>query len=227
MLVGASHRLGESTFAMRVGRVTIDKVDTHDPVSQAEGGLHGFRQTLLGRRFDRDPVDDNVDVMLAFLVQGRHLTESMDLTINAHTGETVSRQLPEEFDVLALAATDDRRQHLELRALVQGHQPIDDLLRGLTVDELPTHRAVGLADTGPEQTQVVMDLRDRADRRTWVAGRGLLVDGDGGAETLDEVDVWLVHLSEELAGVGGQGFHVTTLALSKDGVEGKGGLPRS
>ena len=72
-----------------------------------------------------------------------------------------------------------------------------------------------------------MDLRDRADRRTWVAGRGLLIDGDSGAETLDEVDVWLVHLSEELAGVGGQGFHVTTLALSKDGVEGKGGLPRS
>ena len=40
--------------------------------------------------------------------------------------------------------------------------------------------ASGRADTGEQQAQVVVDLRDRADGRARVVRRGFLLDGNGG-----------------------------------------------
>ena len=48
-----------------------------------------------------------------------------------------------------------------------------------------------------------------------------------GRQALDEVDVGLVHLAQELAGVGREGLDVAALALGVDGVEGQGGLARA
>ena len=59
------------------------------------------------------------------------------------------------------------------------------------------------------------------------AGGGLLLDGDGGGEAVDGVDVGALHLVEELAGVGGEGFDVAALAFGVDGIEGEGGSCRS
>ncbi len=87
--------------------------------------------------------------------------------------------------------------------------------------------AVGHADAGVEQPQVVVDLGDRADRGARVAGRGLLVDRDGRRQALDEVDVGLVHLPEELPGVGRQRLDVAALALGVDRVERQRRLPRA
>src|SRR3712207_9144319 len=53
-----------------------------------------------------------------------------------------------------------------------------------------------------------------------------LVDRDGRRQALDEVDVGLVHLAEELAGVGRQRLDVAPLALGEDRVEGQARLPR-
>ena len=85
----------------------------------------------------------------------------------------------------------------------------------------------GVPDAGVEQPQVVVDLGDGADRRTRVAGGRLLVDGDGGRKALDEVHVGLVHLAQELAGVGREGFDIAALALGVDGVEGQGRFARA
>ena len=82
----------------------------------------------------------------------------------------------------------------------------------------------GRPDARPEQAHVVVDFGDGAHRGARVLAGGLLVDGDRRGQALDEVDVGLVHLAQELAGVGGQRFHVAALALGEDGVEGQGGL---
>ncbi len=52
-----------------------------------------------------------------------------------------------------------------------------------------------------------------------------LVDGDGRGEPLDVVHIRFLHLAQELAGVGGERFHVAPLAFGKDGVESQGGFP--
>ena len=78
-----------------------------------------------------------------------------------------------------------------------------------------------------EQAQVVVDLGDRADGRARVVAGGLLLDGDGGREPLDRVDVGLLHQLEELPGVGRQRLDVAALAFGVDGVEGERRLARA
>ncbi len=84
--------------------------------------------------------------------------------------------------------------------------------------------AVGRADSGPEQAEVVVDLRHRAYGGPGVPAGGFLVDGDGGGEAVDVIHIGLFHLAQEHPGVGGEGLHIPPLALGIDGVEGQRGL---
>ena len=142
-------------------------------------------------------------------------------------GETLTGELLEQPLVLALAAPHHRREHLEPRALGQLEHPVDDLLRRLAGDDPSAARAVRHADARVQQTQVVVDLGDGPDRRSGVARRRLLVDRDRRRQTLDEVDVGLVHLAEELARVRRERLHVAPLALGVDRVEGERRLARA
>ena len=147
--------------------------------------------------------------------------------VDPDPGEALLGQVVEQGAVLALAAPDHRGHDLESGALGQLEDPVDDLLGGLARHGPPADRAVGMADAGIQEAQVVVDLGDGPDGRARVAGGRLLVDGDGRGQALDEVDVGLVHLAQELAGVGREGLDVAALALGVDGVEGQGGLPRA
>ena len=105
----------------------------------------------------------------------------------------------------------------------QGQDLVDDLLDRLALDGVAVG-AVRDADPREQQPQVVVDLGDGADRRARVARRALLVDRDGRRQPVDLVDVGLLHLAEELAGVGAQALDVAALALRVDGVEGEARL---
>ena len=89
---------------------------------------------------------------------------------------------------------------------------------------VPSFGAVLHADAGVQQAEVVVDLGDRADGGAGVAAGRLLVDRDRRREAVDVVDVGLVHLPQELAGVGAQALHVAALALGVDRVEGEAAL---
>ena len=131
----------------------------------------------------------------------------------------------EHLRVLPLAAADHRGQHLEAGALRQRHQPVDDLLRRLPADRLAADRAVRTSGPRVQQPEVVVDLGDGADGRARVAAGRLLVDRDRRRQSLDEVHVRLVHLTQELPRVRRQRLDVPSLALGEDGVEGEARLP--
>src|SRR6476646_9232150 len=78
---------------------------------------------------------------------------------------------------------------------------------------------MGVTDPREQDPEVVVDLRDGPHRRAWVPRGRLLIDLDGRAQALDEVDVRLLHLPEELPRVGAEGLDVTPLALGVDRVE--------
>ena len=173
-------------------------------------------------------VDDDLDGVLLVAGQPLVVLEEVGdvgrLAVDPGPDVALAGEVGEQRVVLALAAPHDRRQHLEAGALGQLGQAVDDLLRGLAVEPHPVLGAVGHADAGVQQAEVVVDLGDGAHRRPGVAGGRLLVDGDGRRQALDEVDVGLVHLAQELPGVGAQRLHVAPLALGVDGVEGQAGL---
>ena len=150
----------------------------------------------------------------------------VELAVDQGAGKALVGQVLEEGVVGALAAVDHGGEDLEAGALLQLHDPVDDLLRRLPGDRRAVVGTVRDADAGEEQPEVVVDLGDGADRGAGVSAGRLLVDGDGRRQALDEVDVGLVHLPEELAGVGGKRFDVAPLALGVDGVEGQRALAR-
>ena len=211
----------EAHEALRVGDdlVGLDVLDVDDALGARDGGLDRVGEPLPEVGAHHEPVDHDRDVVLVLLVEDDVLLEPAQLAVDLDAREAVASQLLEELPVLALAAADHRRQHHELRALRQLHHLIDDLLRRLRLDRPAAVVAVRMAHPRPQQSQVVVDLRDRADRRARVPRGGLLVDRDGRREALDRVDVGLVHLAQELAGVGGQRLDVAALALGVDRVE--------
>ncbi len=224
--VGAGHLLGEAPLAVRVVLVEIHEVEHEDALGQPQRRLHRVGEPLLRARLHREPVDDDRDVVLLLLLQRRRLGQRIDRAVDQDAGVALALELGEQVDVLALAPADDRREHLEPAARLHLEHLVDDLLRGLLGDDLAAGGAVRRAGAGVEQPQVVVDLGDGADGGPRVAAGGLLVDRDGGRQALDEVDVGLVHLPEELAGVRRERLDVAPLALREDGVERQAGLPR-
>ena len=175
------------------------------------------------------PVDDHLDGVV--LVAGEAIpafrAEVDELAVDPGPGEALLGQLAQQTLVLALAPAHDGREHLEARALLELEHAVDDLLGRLAGDDPAAVRAVRHPDARVEQAEVVVDLGDGADRAARVARRRLLVDRDRRRQALDEVDVGLVHLPEELAGVRGERLDVAALALGVDGVERERRLARA
>ena len=114
-----------------------------DAAGEAERGLDRVGQAALGAgvvALGHEPVDDDLDGVLDLLLQLGRLGQRDDLAVDAGPREALGLELGEQVDVLALAALDDRREHLEAGAVGQLEQPVDDLL-GLC-------RVIGSPQTG-------------------------------------------------------------------------------
>ena len=202
-------------------------VHADQTIGDAQRGLDRLRDTPAHGCLGGQAVDDDVDVVLRVLRERDLLGEVADLSVDARAHETLAAVVLELLAVLALPISHHRREDLDAGALCQREDPIGHLLHGLARDGTVAPVAVGLSDPGVEEPQVVVDLGGGSDRGARVLAHGLLLDRDGGRQTLDGVDVGLGHLLEKLARVGGERLDVAPLALGVEGVEGEGGLARS
>src|SRR5438067_284260 len=57
--------------------------------------------------------------------------------------------------------------------------------------------------------------------------RTLLIDGDSGRESVNMVNIGLLHLVQELTGIGRQRLDIAALSLCKNGIEGQATLART
>ena len=196
----------------------------HLAFAVAEGGLDGVHDAAALRlAVQHEPVHDDLDGVPALLVEFYRLVERPCFAVDADADEAGGAGLVQRVLVLALLVDDAGGEEEQARAPLR-EDGLRDLLRGLPLHRPAAAVAVGLPDAGEQQSQVVVDFRDGADGGARVVGDALLVDGDGGGEPFDVLDVGLVHASEELAGVSGEGLDVASLAFGVDGVEGEGGL---
>ena len=193
----------------------------HKAAGERRRDLDGVGQAAVLVGADDNTVDHDLNIVLAVFIERDRLREVVDAAVHAHAHIPAAAGIVEHLLVLAFACTDDRRKDLHARRLRQRRDLIDDLVDRLAADLLAALRAVRHADTCPQQTQIVVDLRDRADGRTRIFAGGLLVDGDGRTHAVDGVDVGLVHLAEKLPRIRRQTLHIAPLPLGKDGVERK------
>ena len=205
----------------------VGDLHLHHPVGQPQRGLERVGQAATQVVLHHQPVHHHLDGVLLGLGQLDVLGQLTKLPVDPDPHVALPAQVVEELAVLALAAAHDGREHHDAAAHRQGHHPVHHLLDGLGRDHVAALGTVRDPDPREEHPQVVVDLGDGADRRARVLGGRLLLDRDGGGEPLDRVHVRLLHLLEELAGVGGERLDIAALAFSIDGVEGERGLARS
>ena len=202
----------------------VDDVDRDEAVGQAQRRLERVGEAREDVLAGDESVDDDRDVVLELLLEDRRVAELDLLAIDDRARVAARGEILEQVDELALLLRDHRAHDLVARARLERHELVGDLLHGLLLDALTAFGAVRYSDARPQQSHVVVDLGDRADRGPRVAVGGLLVDGDRRTQSFDEVHVGPVDLAEELPGVGGERLDVAALALGEDGVEGEARL---
>ena len=162
--------------------------------------------------------------MLFILLQLDFFGQIVQIAVHPHADIARLASVVQHLDVFALALAHDRRQNLHFGALGQAHQLVNNLVNGLLVNLLAALRAVRRADTRPQQTQVIVNLGNRAHRRARVLGCCLLVNGDRRRQAIDVVHIWFLHLAQKLSRVGRQRLDIAALALRIDGIERERGL---
>ena len=119
----------------------------------------------------------------------REVVAEVDLVaVDARPHEAFAPQTLDLGRELAFDAARDRGEQRRARSVPAVEDRVDDLLDGVGAKHSSRLRAMGNADAREEQPQVVGDLGDRADGRARALAEALLLDGDGGAQSLDALD---------------------------------------
>ena len=205
----------------------LSVVDDDQPLGQLQRVFHAVGQPLFDALLDDQAVDDHADAVADVLVQLDLFLQGADLAV--HLDPEVARlfQGLEHLFKGALFAPHHGGFHQNAGLLGQGHDAVDDGVDALFLDEGAAVGAVDRPHPGKQQPEVVVDLGDRSHRGAGIVGSGLLIDGNGRRKSFDKVYVRLVHLPQELPGIGRKALHVAPLSLGKDGVKGQGGLART
>ncbi len=228
-------RLGEGEIAVAAGALL-----RHHPIRLAFHGHDHHTLAELQRLLDRvgqprpieiglgdQPVHHRFDRVLPLLVETDVVLESDHRAVHARPGEAGAPDGLEDILMLALASIDERGQDEELPAFLERGELGHDLLRRLRLHVASALGAGKMTDAREEDAEIVVNLRHRPDGGARIRGSGLLLDRDGGGEAADGVVERLVHLTEELPGVGVQALDVAALTLGVERVEGQGRLARA
>ena len=190
-------------------------------IAAFEGRAQRIGQPFLDPLAGHKTIDHHFDVVAVVLVELDVVGQLAHLAVDAHPGETFGRQTADQFGVGALLAAHHRRQQLIAGSFRQQKDLIDHFVDALGPDRAFTLRAMGLAGAAEQQTEIVLNLRDRAHRGAGVVTGGFLINRNRRRQALDGINIGLVHLPQKLAGVGRKTFDVAALSLGKDRVKGK------
>src|SRR5438128_586141 len=80
------------------------------------------------------------------------------------------------------------------------------------------------SDRAVNDSKVIVNFGDSSCGGTRRARSSFLLDGNGGGEPLDGIDLGTFHLVKKLTGVGRKRFDITALALGVNGVKGERGF---
>ena len=207
-------------------RPLVKQVHQHQTAAFPGGGLHAVSQALteLVRGAHDQTVHHDFNVVLFLFVQLRRIIQLVELAVDAHAHKAALLRVFQNPGVLALARADHRREQLQPLPLRIRHHLIGHLVDGLLADLAAAFGAVRHAHARIEQTQIVVDFSYGPHGGTGISRRGLLVDGNGGGQTLNGVDIRLFHLPQKHARIGGQALHIAALSLGVNGVKSQAGF---
>jgi len=196
----------------------IEYLDLHLAIALCEGFLDILRDTVAALGADDETVDHHFDGVFLGLGEFDLLVEAHHHPIDHGADIPLVAEGFEHIGECPFLLLDERREDDDLGLVGEREHLLDDIARRHRGDRLAALVAVLRPHTGEEKPEVVVYLGDGADGGAGVLGGSLLVDGDGGGEPLDLVDIGLAHAPEELSGIARERLDIPSLPL---GVEGR------
>jgi len=209
-------------------------------LAEGEGVLEGFEEAgAVGLGEGEAVLDDGHAAGLKIVGRGEmnfadHLRSAPvgapgfvgaeDLAVEEDAEVALLAEKGKEIRALGIGGDGDREGDEDLLAGEIFEGPGGGGVGRVGADFLAAVGVVAFRRAGEEELQVVVDFGQGADGRAGGADAVFLLDGDGGRDAVDVVDVGLVHAVEELPDVGREGLDVAALALGVEGVEGERGL---
>ena len=153
-----------------------------------------------------------------------HFAVGQQAAVDAQLREALAARPLGERGIQALARDDQRRQQGDALAAIVLEQARGDGIGGLRLDARFADRAVLHSQLHVQQAQKVIDLGERRHRALVSAAAGALLDGDGGRDAEDGVDVGTRGGLHELPRVGVQGLEIAALSFGEQNIECQGAL---
>ena len=200
----------------------------HQTGGQLQRRGNGLLQPRGNALFHQQAVDDNFDGVILALVDHRQIVERKQFAVDAHAHVAVLRKFFQLFAVRAFSpAHDGRENHYAVVGLAKlaMQDRLHDLFAGLPGDGLAAVRAMRSAHRRVDHAQVIVNFGGGAYRGARRPRGGLLLDGDGWRQPLNDINLGALHLIQELPRIGRQRLHIAALPLRIDGVERQRGLP--
>ena len=187
-----------------------------------EGAAGEGEGVLLGGFGDLS--DEDIDRVFAVAGEFGELVGFDEFAIDEEGGEVVSHGPLGDLFVVAFAGFDQRGEDLDGAGLRGGMHFVGHFGEGGGGDRDVAGRAELRAELRVEEAEEVVDFGDGGDSRFAAAARDALLDGHGGGESVDMIDIRFFHLLDELARVGGHAVEEAALAFGEEDVEGEGGF---
>ena len=140
------------------------QVDIHQPARERERRLGRVRESAADVRLYHKPVNYYLYIVLLVLFKLYLFREVIYRPVHTCANIAGLLRVLEHLDMLALFRAYHGREYLYLRPLRQLHYPVDYLVDRLLLYLLSALRAMRHTYARPEQTEIIVYLRDRADR---------------------------------------------------------------
>ena len=183
--------------------------------------LNAFNNAAQRIRTDDNTINDNLNIVLEGLSQRDFFIKFTHNAVNTNARKSFFAQVFKELDVLAFTAQNNRSQNIGSASLTSLKDFIGNLICCLTLNNASTLRTVRSTHTSIQKTQIIIDFCNSTYGRARISRSCLLINRYSWRKTVNRIKVWLIHLSQELTGIAGQGLNVAALSLCVNGVKGK------
>ena len=211
--------LGKAQFLLGGGQF-----DDNQATGMGTGSFDGVGQAAAQTFFQHQTVHHQLNVVLLVLFALDFFRQVIEDAVHPDTGKAALPGVLEDLGMFTLLAPNHRRQDDETGALTQSFHLVHNLVNSLAGNFLAALGAMGRTHSGPKEAEIVIDFRHRTDGRAGVLGSGLLVNRNGRRQALNGIHIGLVHLAQELPGVGRKTLHIPPLPFRINGIKGQAGL---
>ena len=205
----------------------LDDLSLEQPIAHQQSRGDRGLDRLFVLAADHQAVHDRVHVPDLRFVEFDLFGDVHRLAVDDQLPATLLPRVGQDEIELLAVHLEQRRAQLDLRALRERQDGLQDLARRPARCRLAGARAARLADGCEKQVQIAGDIGHGADGRARVAADRLLLDGDHGRQAEDEIHVRLGDLGDEPLRVARQRLHVPPLPLGVEGVERQARLARA